>query len=377
MEGKKQRKSEETFLLCEWFEKNHRPLPWRASKKPYPIWVSEIMLQQTTVKAVIPFYEKFIKKFPSIKVLAQAPLDEVYRYWAGLGYYSRARNLHRSAKEISKKTSFPKTYKELLKLPGFGNYTARAVSSQAFGEAVGVVDGNVVRVLCRRLGLAMEFWKSQEQKKLQDFADQYALSAKDPGVLNQSLMELGATICTPTNPTCFLCPLKKVCVALKKNEIKNLPLKKPKRQPEIWQWSVNLYEKRGKIAFVKNQYAPFLKNQMIFPGQVLKKTKPPRFFDFQHSITHHRIYVSIKKQTSLQDSPKIRQPQSPKRINVKNRLKMSQKKPTKKINNLETLEKKSFLWVPLNRIKEKSPFSIIQKILDKTFPDFDTTRGIK
>ena len=244
MEGKRKKRAEEAFLLCEWFKKNHRPLPWRFLKKPYPIWISEVMLQQTTVKAVVPFYKNFIKNFPSVKVLAQAPLEKVYKHWAGLGYYSRAKNIHLSAKELSKKPGFPKTFKELLKLPGFGNYTARAVSSQVFGEAVGVVDGNVIRVLCRRQGLALEFWKSQGQKKLQELADQYALSVEEPGLLNQALMELGATVCTPKNPTCFLCPLNKYCVAFKKNKVEDLPLKKPKKKMEIWLWNVELYKKK-------------------------------------------------------------------------------------------------------------------------------------
>ena len=296
------------------------------------------MLQQTTVKVVVPFYKNFIKEFPSVKILAQSPLEKVYKYWAGLGYYSRARNIHLSAREISRNPGFPKTFKELLKLPGFGNYTARAVSSQAFGEAVGVVDGNVIRVLCRRMGLALEFWKSQGQKKLQEFADQYALSAQDPGILNQALMELGATVCTPKNPTCFLCPLNRFCVAFKKNKIDNLPLKKPKKQREIWLWNIELYRKEREIAFVKNQYAPFLKNQMIFPGQVSKKSNPPRFFDLQHSITHHKIYIRIKKTKNLENFGKK-----------------------------ELIGQKDFIWIPLGRIKEKSPFSIIKKTLDRAF----------
>ena len=318
----------ETCLLSRWFEGNHRPLPWRASKKAYPIWISEIMLQQTTVKTVIPFFKRFMKAFPSVENLAQAPLEEVYKYWAGLGYYSRAENIHRAAKELSKKTEFPKTHTELLKLPGFGKYTARAVSSQAFGEPVGVVDGNVIRVLCRLFGLKIEFWKSPGQKKLQELTDHYARTSGDPGILNQALMELGATVCTPTNPACLLCPLNKNCVALKKNEIKNLPLKKPKRKTEIWQWNVELHEQRGKIAFVKNKYAPFLKGRMIFPGQVVKKSEPPSRFHFQHSITHHRIYVSIKR-----------------KIFKKNRG--------------------DFIWIRLENLKEKVPFSIIQKTVDK------------
>lgn len=313
--------------LSQWFRENHRPLPWRVSKKAYPIWISEIMLQQTTVKIVIPFFKKFMKAFPSIKALAEAPLEEVYQHWAGLGYYSRARNIHKAALELSKKNRFPRTHTELLKLPGFGNYTARAVSSQAFGEPVGVVDGNVIRVLCRRFGLKLEFWKSSGQKKLQELADHYAGASKDPGLLNQAFMELGATVCTPTNPTCFLCPLSKNCVAFKEGKIEKLPLKKPKRKTEIWRWDVELYEEKGKVAFIKNEYAPFLKRQLILPGRVVKKQKTPSVFSFKHSITHHRIYGHITRKDYRQ-------------------------------------KREDFIWIHRKSLKQKVPFSIIQKALN-------------
>ena len=317
----------EACLLGQWFEKNRRPLPWRTSRKAYPIWISEIMLQQTTVKAVIPFFKRFMKAFPEIEDLAKASLEEVYKYWAGLGYYSRARNIHKAAKELSKKSHFPKTHTELLKLPGFGNYTARAVSSQAFGKPVGVVDGNVIRVLCRRFGLKIEFWKSQGQRELQELADHYAKAAKIPGVVNQALMELGATVCTPVNPTCFLCPLSKNCVAFRDNEIEKLPFKKPKRKMEIWQWNVELHEEKGRIAFIRNEYAPFLKGQLVFPGKVIKKRKIPSVFHFQHFITHHRIYVNITRKNSRQ-------------------------------------KRENFTWIPRKSLKEKVPFSIIRKAVD-------------
>ncbi len=323
--------SREIDILHKWFEENRRPLPWRTSRKAYPIWISEIMLQQTTVKAVIPFFKKFVKTFPSVKDLAKASLEEVYKHWAGLGYYSRARNIHRAAKELSGKSRFPMTHTELLKLPGFGNYTARAVSSQAFGEPVGVVDGNVVRVFSRHFGLEIEFWKSQGQKKLQELADHYARTSGDPGTLNQAFMELGATVCTSINPTCFLCPLNKNCMAFRNNKIEKLPLKKPKKKMEIWQWNVELCEQRGKIAFVKNEYAPFLKGQMIFPGKVIKKQKAPSVFHFRHSITHHKIYVSVTRKKFLGKG-------------------------------------ENFIWIPMENLKERVPFSVIQKAVDKEFP---------
>lgn len=315
--------------MVRWFRENSRPLPWRKSTYPYRIWISEIMLQQTTVKAVIPYFKKFVKRFPNVTSLATAKLEEVYEYWAGLGYYSRARNIHKAADKISKMKSFPKTYTELLKLPGFGDYTARAVSSQAFAEKVGVVDGNVIRVLCRRFGLKIEHWKNKDKKILQEIADHYA-QLQPPSEINQAFMEIGATICTPHNPTCLLCPLKGHCVALKEQRLSELPLKKPRREMEIWQWNVEFVEKNGRIAFVSNEYAPFLKKQLILPGKAQKKKAAPKAYDFQHGITHHKIYVKISRKRSNFDSAKIA----------------------------------DVIWLTPKQLKEKVPFSLIQKAVD-------------
>lgn len=315
--------------LESWFKASARPLPWRRSKNPYRIWISEIMLQQTTVKAVIPFFNRFMQSFPTLASLAQAPLEKIYEHWAGLGYYSRARNLQKAANELIQLKTFPRSYKELIKLPGFGDYTARAVSSQAFNEEVGVVDGNVIRVLSRRFGLSVEHWKNKEKKFLQKIADQYA-GCGEPRIINQAFMELGATICTPLAPTCFLCPLQKNCVAYKESLISDLPLKKPKRNNEIWQWNVEIFEKNGKLAFIKNEYAPFLKKQLILPGKVQKKALAPKKFDFQHAITHHKIYVKITRKRS---------------------------KFSKKQND-------NFVWISRKQLKEKVPLSLIQKAID-------------
>jgi A/G-specific adenine glycosylase len=325
---------EEAKALESWFQENSRPLPWRKSQNPYRIWVSEVMLQQTTVKAVIPYYKRFMKRFPTLKSLAEARIEDIYEMWAGLGYYSRARNLHKAAQEIHQLKKFPKNHTELLKLSGFGDYTARAVASQAYLEPVGVVDGNVIRVLCRRYGLAVEHWKNKEKKALQELADQYA-TLGCPSSINQGFMELGATICIPHNPTCLLCPLKKNCVALKEDRISELPLKKPKREMEIWQWNVDLIEDRGRIAFITNEYAPFLKKQLILPGKAQKKKVAPKNFDFQHGITHHKIYVKISRKRSNFDPAKIADIQ----------------------------------WISRKQLKEKVPFALVQKAVQMGLGD--------
>ena len=316
--------------LKQWFGENSRPLPWRKNKDPYRIWIAEIMLQQTTVKAVIPYYEKFMKAFPNKKALAQARLEDIYSRWAGLGYYSRARSLHKAAQELKQKRAFPKTYKELIELPGFGDYTSRAVSSQAFGERVGVVDGNVIRVLSRRFGLRLEFWKSKEKKVYQEIADEF-VAKEEPNRINQALMELGSTICRPQSPSCFLCPLSRKCVAYNENRTHELPLKKKRKEFEIWHWQAELVKKNGKIAFTHNEYAPFLKKQLILPGKAIKLKKVPKKFDFQHGITHHKIFVNIKT-----------------------------KKTIGKTKNLT--------WLSAKQVKEQIPFSLIHKALEKYQP---------
>ena len=189
-------KNSEIKALEGWFSTNQRDLPWRQTKDPYKIWISEVMLQQTTSAAVIPFFNKFTKRLPTLKKLAYAKDSTVKELWAGLGYYSRARNLHKAAKILTTYKEFPQTYTELIKLPGFGDYTSRSVSSIAFKENVGVIDGNVIRVFSRRFNKPLEWCKTKDKKELQSLADSI-VTDKDSSVINQALMELGATICTP------------------------------------------------------------------------------------------------------------------------------------------------------------------------------------
>ncbi len=163
--------------FLEWYRKNRRDLPWRHTRDPYSIWISETMLQQTTTQAVIPFYERFLKRFPDVRSLAAGRLEDVFEMWSGLGYYSRARNLHKAAKALAERR-FPRRFEELIELPGFGPYTARAVASLAFGQEAGVLDGNVIRVLSRVHDLAEEWWKTSGRKKLQTLSDAWVQGAQ-------------------------------------------------------------------------------------------------------------------------------------------------------------------------------------------------------
>ena len=181
--------------LLKWYDAERRSLPWRATRDPYRIWISEIMLQQTRVQTVIPYYESFMTRFPTVEDLAAAPLEEVLALWSGLGYYRRARLMHEAAKRLAA-TGFPARSSALEKLPGIGPYTAAAVASMAFGEAVPVLDGNVERVLCRRLALDRDPRRSAGRRLLLA-ATARLLDSKRPGDSNQALMDLGATICRP------------------------------------------------------------------------------------------------------------------------------------------------------------------------------------
>jgi A/G-specific adenine glycosylase len=216
--------------LLGWFRQFQRDLPWRRTHDPYCIWLSEIMLQQTRVAAAIPYYERFLERFPDIQTLAAAPPEEVLRLWSGLGYYSRARNLQKAAQQIVAKHGgqFPAREEEVLALPGIGNYTAAAILSIAFGEKYAVLDGNVARVLARLGAVRGNLRASQRWHKLQENADAL-LDPQSPGEWNQAMMELGATLCTPKSPQCLLCPVNEFCEGRRLGIAESLPEKRKKR----------------------------------------------------------------------------------------------------------------------------------------------------
>jgi A/G-specific adenine glycosylase len=216
--------------LLAWFRQFQRDLPWRRTKDPYRIWISEIMLQQTRVAAVIPYYERFLERFPDIRSLAQEPQEEVLRLWSGLGYYSRARNLQNAAQQIVAlhRGKFPRDEDSVLALPGIGRYTAAAILSIAFGAERAVIDGNVARVLARLGAIRGDLREAQRWQALQATAEKL-LNPDAPGDWNQAMMELGATVCTPRAPQCLLCPVAKFCRARKLGNPEAFPEKRKKR----------------------------------------------------------------------------------------------------------------------------------------------------
>jgi A/G-specific adenine glycosylase len=218
--------------LLAWFDHHRRALPWRASRDPYRVWIAEIMLQQTRIAAVIPYYDRFLKRFPTVQTLASAREDEVLRLWSGLGYYSRARNLHRAAKEIEAKHAgaFPRTLNEALALPGIGSYTGAAVLSIAYDVPLAVLDGNVARVLARIAAVRGDLRQPRSWTALGNMA-QGLMAAESAGDWNQALMELGEIICTPRSPRCDECPLAKFCSAQKLALTESIPAPRKKRAP--------------------------------------------------------------------------------------------------------------------------------------------------
>lgn len=224
--------SEVQRRLLAWYRAHRRDLPWRASHDPYRIWIAEIMLQQTRIAAVLPYYDRFLRHFPTVEALARAPQEKVLRLWSGLGYYSRARNLHRAAKEIVAHHGgkFPRDLDSALALPGIGHYTAAAILSIAYDVPLAVLDGNVARVLARLAAVRGDLRSPRRWKELTHMAQQL-LAAHAAGDWNQALMELGETICTPLAPHCAECPVARFCRACARNLTAQIPAPRRKRAP--------------------------------------------------------------------------------------------------------------------------------------------------
>jgi len=297
--------------LIKWYKANKRTLPWRQTKDPYCIWISEIILQQTRVDQGLPYYETFIKKFPNVQALANASENEVLKAWQGLGYYSRARNLHHAAKEVASQGGvFPSNYSEIIKLKGIGVYTAAAISSICFDEPEAVVDGNVYRVLSRYHGLSQPV-DSTKGKKLFSVLANKVMDRNNPGEYNQAIMEFGALHCKPTNPKCPSCFLNSQCVAQKSDMVASYPVKAKKVKPvdRYFNYIVikgdkgTFYQQRASKDIWQNMYEPLLieskkhlsKNAIMNSEGWLKlfgngaKINLRRSDSMEHKLTHQTI----------------------------------------------------------------------------------------
>ena len=233
--------------LLQWFKNNGRSLPWRETKDAYAIWLSEVILQQTRIVQGMSYWERFMAQWPTVNDLAAATENEVLKAWQGLGYYSRARNLHTAALQVMELGGFPQTFKELKTLKGVGDYTAAAIASIAFGEPVAVVDGNVYRVLSRYYGIETPIDSTEGKKEFQALA-QSLLPINEAADYNEAIMDFGATQCTPNSPHCSACPLCETCVAFREQRINELPVKSKKVKQRERHFTYLYIEYEGKIA---------------------------------------------------------------------------------------------------------------------------------
>jgi len=267
--------------LINWYQINKRPLPWRETRDPYKIWLSEVILQQTRVAQGTDYYHRFLVAFPDVQSLAAAAEQDVLKLWQGLGYYSRARNLHHAAIEIVEKHNgiFPQSSSGLKKLKGIGDYTAAAIASICFDEPVAVLDGNVARVISRLYAIDTSV-DSTEGKKIMTHLVNSLLDMHHPGTFNQAVMELGALVCTPKSPSCNTCPLSYACEALKRNETERFPVKTPKKTPTIRHLNYLV------ISFTQN------KNEHILMRKRTANDIWKNLFDFPCIETEHAVEVN-------------------------------------------------------------------------------------
>ncbi|MCB0432718.1 MAG: A/G-specific adenine glycosylase [Mangrovimonas sp.] len=299
--------------LINWYSDNKRDLPWRNTKNPYYIWLSEIILQQTQVNQGLPYYYKFVNTYPTIEMLANASETDVLKLWQGLGYYSRARNLHYTAQYIARELHgvFPKSYKELIKLKGVGDYTASAIASICFNETAPVLDGNVYRVISRYYGLDTPINTGKAQKEFKEILFEL-IDKSNPAEFNQAIMEFGARQCKPQSPDCPVCPFNKGCYALAKNKVQELPVKlKPvkikkrffnylvyvsedgktqlekRTEKDIWQ---NLYQ--FPLIETKKRLSEYVLKEMV--GELTPFKDLALFKDeVLHKLSHQHLYVKF------------------------------------------------------------------------------------
>ncbi|HSO11783.1 MAG TPA: A/G-specific adenine glycosylase [Anaerolineales bacterium] len=296
--------------LLNWYHKNKRILPWRGHSDAYAVWISEIMLQQTRVEAVIPYFGKWMHLFPTVQALAEASGQEVLNVWEGLGYYSRARNLHKAAKIVMKEYGgrLPSEPAELVKLPGIGRYTAGAITSIAFGMNEPALDGNLKRVYARLFDVAEPVDSSKGEKLLWDVA-QKNLPGGKAGDFNQALMDLGATICIPKNPRCLICPLMEICKARENGTVDLRPAKKPKKVAPHYMHAAGVIIKKGKVLLAQRPSNGLLGGMWEFPngrvggdparelfkalklGYSLKVRRKEAMGVIQHAYTHFKVTV--------------------------------------------------------------------------------------
>jgi len=286
-------------LLLAWYSRGHRDLPWRNTRDPYRIWISEIMLQQTRAQAVIPYYLRFLERFPTVEALAAAEEDTVLALWSGLGYYSRARNLRLAARLIVASGPFPGTYEAIRELPGIGDYTAAAIASIAFDLPHAVLDGNVLRVVARVANDAADIASNRTRERFRAIAQEWLVPA-EPGHFNQALMELGATVCLPRKPLCLVCPLALECIARQEGTAAQLPVKLRKTEPVRLDGTLLILLRAGRILLRRRsddgRMAGFW--DLPSPEDLPQARLGERYGEIRHSVTHHRYTLQVRAATA-------------------------------------------------------------------------------
>jgi len=285
--------------LLQWYAQNKRELPWRRNRDAYRVWVSEIMLQQTRVAAVIPYYERFLARFPSVEELGRAREQDLLAAWAGLGYYARARNLQRAAKNILELGGFPRDHKVILSLSGIGEYTAAAIASIAFGEPYLAMDGNAIRVLSRLMNERGDVTARATRDRLRQAGERW-LDRRKPGEFNQSLMELGATVCLPKEPVCGQCPVREFCAARALGCERELPLKIRRAKPIEVEKRLLVIEKAGRVlAWQRDGLSRRLAGFWELPeaGQIPEVKMGHKVGSFRHSIVNTTYCFEVYRAT--------------------------------------------------------------------------------
>ncbi len=309
-----------------WYQEHQRTLPWRRSTEPYPVWVSEIMLQQTRVETVLGYYDRFLARFPGVRELANGTIDDVLMVWQGLGYYSRARNLHKGARVVFEEFGgeFPTTLKEAMSVPGIGRSTAGSILSICFGTPTPVMDGNVKRVLARRFGIAEPLTAATTMRTLWNHAEEWIHEAANPGDHNQGLMDLGATVCTPTTPHCHNCPVASDCVALRDNLRSQIPARPQKKVLPHHHIAVGVLRNQGQILIQRRRGGGLLGGLWEFPGGHIEEGENPeqalarefqeelgveisvgnKLVEVKHAYSHFRITLHVFWCSLLSGTPK-------------------------------------------------------------------------
>ncbi len=337
--------------LLDWFRRRARSLPWRGTRHPYAIWVSEIMLQQTQIATVIPFYKRFLKSFPTVRHLARAPVERVLKLWSGLGYYRRARHLHDAARILVRRHQalFPQDYQQARQLPGVGDYTARAILSIAFGQPYAVLDGNVARVVARLLALKGNLHQTDFRRAVTAELEEL-LARKDPGNFNQAMMELGQTVCLPRAPRCTACPLQNWCKAGQRGDPESFPEPRPRRTTESRHLAAAYIQRADEVALIRGLDEGLLPDLWNFPSA----------FGESRNAARSRLQRKLEDLTSgvvslAESLAQLRHGITYRSIHV-------EVYPAQ-VSSLR--EDKAFRWVPLSKLSQGAVSQLARKIARK------------